>query len=136
MAAETPASSGTDPSPRKHLRPARPRRGDYANLDEPNLTPMYGVRAFSTLTTCEHIHPYGPIPQGSKTYCESCCKTGVEHYKVFAKDARDRTGSREWPAKKRNVEAKPKTREPRPTDKNGRPKPEVKQFRRTADKPA
>lgn len=78
-------------------RSGRPRNEDYSVPPEPVLTPMYGVRSFIPTTTCDQIHPFGPIPKGSSMYCEVCSDTGKRDHPVFRKTARDRNGDVEWP---------------------------------------
>lgn len=71
--------------------------GNACGLYEPKLTPRYGVQPFAPTTTCNDIHPYGDIPSGTRDYCESCARTGVEGLPVLQRNARDRNGRAVWP---------------------------------------
>lgn len=85
----------------EYLRPKNTARGnqrkpDYWIPEEPKLTPTYGCRAWSRESSCEHVHPHGPIPSGSRVYPECCSKTGIENHPIFHRDALDRNGDRQW----------------------------------------
>jgi hypothetical protein len=66
---------------------------------EPVLNPKYGVHQITPEMTCDHVHPNGPVEEGSHDYCESCAQTGIENHPIFKHDALDRDGRREWPGR-------------------------------------
>ncbi len=77
--------------------PGKQRKPDYSVPIEPFLTPTYGCRAWTPQSTCQQVHPHGPIPRGAHVYCEACSITGIEGHPVFHRDAIDRNGDRQWP---------------------------------------
>jgi hypothetical protein len=72
---------------------SRKKPKDYVALDDlwndwqppdptatdPNVTPTYGVRSYTPATTCDDIHPHGPLPRGTHIYCEAGSHCGLEH---------------------------------------------------------
>ena len=48
----------------------------------PKLELIFGPKPFTPLTTCDDIHPRGPIPKGSACCCASCSKSGKDHLKL------------------------------------------------------
>lgn len=58
---------GLEPDDVKHQAP-RPIR----------VTMCYGPKPFTPSTSCDDIHPYGPIPRGSSCCCASCHQFGQD----------------------------------------------------------
>lgn len=83
----------------------------------PKLQPTFGCRAWSGTSTCDHVHPHGPIPRGSVMCCMACHKSGVDHLKVLQITAADMP----------RPEPKPAPEEPKPREDGKR---DLKQFRR------
>lgn len=79
------------------LRKGKRKGPDYSAPTEPNLIPVFGAKVWDATRTCADIHPYGPIPKGSKHKCEFCSMTGIEGHPCLKADALDRKGSRKWP---------------------------------------
>jgi hypothetical protein len=48
------------------------------HVDLPRLEPIFGCKAFAANTTCDDIHPGGPMPEHSRCCCMICHQTG-EH---------------------------------------------------------
>jgi len=63
------------PDPDRRLLPEE----ELSGVRLPRAVPMYGTRTYTPQTTCIDIHPGGPIPAGSKMYCEACASWGCDH---------------------------------------------------------
>lgn len=91
------------PSPRPR---GRPRGKDYESHDpddetrehEPRLLVIYGLKAWTSRSSCADVHPHGPIPRGSQCCCAACHKSGRDHLFVGRRhEPKDRTNQKYSP---------------------------------------
>ena len=74
-----------------------PPRSAFMIALEPRLMPIFGPRSFTPQTTCDDIHPSGPVPTGSANVCMSCHKSGIDSHPRLRTTGLDRNGERIWP---------------------------------------
>jgi len=55
---------------------------------DPKVELTFGCRPFTPLTTCQDIHPGGPIPKGHHVCCAANHCTGVEGHPSLKRDRR------------------------------------------------
>jgi hypothetical protein len=83
----------------------------------PNLVPIYGCKPFVPGTTCDDVHPAGPIPRGSACCCAVCHRSGVDGRRLKGEPVDSRLNEG-WSATP-TAAAPPKARDGRPL-KGGR----------------
>src|SRR6185437_2440 len=65
-------------------------------IERLTLEPIFGQRAWTPRSTCENVHPRGPMPKGTNCCCMACHRTGRERHPLLAIDAEDRLKIQKW----------------------------------------
>lgn len=64
--------------------------------DKLRLEPIFGPKAWSASSTCDDVHPRGPIPSGSRCCCMVCHQTGVESHPDLKETLEDKLALLSW----------------------------------------
>lgn len=60
------------------------------------IEPIFGPTAFGADSTCDDVHPHGPIPSGHRRCCMVCHRTGVENHPYLRCSAEDKAALAAW----------------------------------------
>lgn len=88
----------------------RPRADDFVVPEKVvpfEAVPIFGCQPFGANTTCDAIHPGGPIPDGSRCYCVVCCATGRDDHPKLQRTASDLAYLKAWYPENRRDEWTP-----------------------------